>query len=49
MKKLIDTVEKDYLKENFSLSECVVYGIVVPVVLIALMGLAGWMDSMGGL
>lgn len=49
MKKLIETVEKDYLKEDFSLGECVVYGIVVPVVLIALMGVAGWMDSMSGL
>lgn len=49
MKKLIDVIGKDYLKEDFSVSECVAFGIVVPVVLIALMGVAGWMDSMSGL
>jgi hypothetical protein len=36
---------KDIQREEFTLKECLVYGVVVPLVLIALMGFAGWMES----
>ena len=42
-------MEKDYQKENFTWKEWLVYGVVVPVVLILIMGIAGWMDQMSGL
>ena len=32
--------------QKFTTKEAVVYGIVVPVVLLLIMGLAGWMDTM---
>ena len=32
--------------QNFSVKEMLVYGVVVPVVLIIIMGIAGWMDTM---
>ena len=45
MKEFLKIMEKDYQKENFSVKEWVVYGIVAPMVLLAIMGLAGWMET----
>ena len=39
-------MEKDYQKENFTKQEMVVYGILMPLVLVAVMALAGWMESL---
>ena len=46
MKELFETMEKDYQKENFTTQEMVVYGIIAPLVLVAVMALAGWMESL---
>ena len=46
MKEIFETMEKDYQKENFTTQEMVVYGIIAPWVLVAVMALAGWMESL---
>ena len=35
----------DETQQKFTTKEVVVYGIVVPVVLVLIMGIAGWMDT----
>lgn len=47
MKKFWQTMEKDYQKEEFTKKEMVVYGILVPIGFVAIMLLAGWMESLG--
>lgn len=49
MKKFFELMMKDYQKENFTVSEWIIGGIVLPLVLVALMGVAGWMDHLSGL
>ena len=39
-------MEKDYQKENFTTQEIVLYGILMPLALVAVMALAGWMESL---
>lgn len=46
MKEFWSIMEKDYQKENFTTQEMVVYGIIAPLVLVAVMALAGWMESL---
>lgn len=37
---------KDIISEEFTAKECLVFGVVVPVVLVLIMGFAGWMDTL---
>lgn len=46
MKKLIEIMLKDIKDENFSKREYIVYGILTPLVLVAIMALAGWLETM---
>lgn len=46
MKELIEILLKDIKDENFSKREYIVYGIVTPLVLVALMAIAGWLETM---
>lgn len=46
MKEMLDVLEKDIRKENFSKSELLVYGIIAPIVLIIIMAIAGWMETL---
>ena len=46
MKDFFEVMEKDIQKESFSKKEIIVYGILVPLVLIALMGIAGWLETL---
>ena len=46
MKKFLDVFMKDIISEEFTAKECLVFGIVVPVVLVLIMGFAGWMDTL---
>ena len=46
MNEFFETMEKDYQKENFTKQEMIVYGIIAPIVLMAIMALAGWMESL---
>ena len=41
MKEFLEIMGKDILSENFTKKELVVYGIVAPVVLVIVLGLAG--------
>jgi hypothetical protein len=41
MKEFLEIMGKDILSENFSKRECLVYGIVAPVVLVIVLGMAG--------
>lgn len=36
MKEMLKVFEKDYLEENFTMKEKIVYGVVAPVVLMAI-------------
>ena len=46
MKELIEILLKDIKDENFSKKEYIVYGILTPIVLVALMAVAGWLETM---
>ena len=46
MKELIEIMLKDIKDENFSKREYIVYGILTPIVLVAIMALAGWLETM---
>ena len=41
MKEFLKIMEKDIMSENFTRREYVVYGIIAPLVLVLLCGLAG--------
>lgn len=41
MKEFLEIMEKDIMNENFTRREYVIYGIVAPLVLVLLCGLAG--------
>ena len=37
---------KDIMDENFTRKEYVIYGILTPIVLIGIMALAGWLETL---
>jgi len=37
---------KDIMDEHFTKSEYIVYGILTPLVLVGIMALAGWLETM---
>lgn len=45
MKKFFDIMKKDILSENFTNKELVIYGVLTPIVLFAVMALAGWLET----
>lgn len=48
MKEFFEIMGKDIMKEDFSCKEYVVYGVIAPLVLFAIMALAGWIEAIGG-
>ena len=46
MKELIEILLKDIKDENFSKREYVIYGILTPLVLVGIMALAGWLETL---
>ncbi len=46
MKEFFEIMGKDILSENFSKREYVIYGILTPIVLIGIMAVAGWLETM---
>lgn len=46
MKEFFDIMMKDIQKENFTRKEYILYGIITPLALIALMILGGWIDNL---
>ena len=45
MKEFIKVFEKDIKSENFSNKEIVIYGIIAPLALILVCGLAEWLSK----
>lgn len=46
MKEFLDIMMKDIQEENFTRKEYIVYGIITPLSLIALMALGGWLERL---
>ena len=46
MKEFFELMGKDIMDEHFSAREYVIYGILTPIVLIGIMALAGWLETM---
>lgn len=46
MKELFDIIVKDIKDEHFTKREYIIYGILTPIVLIGIMALAGWIETM---
>ena len=46
MKDFLKAIEKDYQKENFSVKEWIIGAIIVPLILFAIMGFAGWLETL---
>ena len=45
MKEFFDIMKKDILSEHFTNKELVIYGVLAPIVLFAIMALAGWLET----
>ena len=45
MKELLEILEKDIKSENFTRKEIVIYGIIAPIALILVCGLAEWLSN----
>ena len=46
MKDFFEIMGKDIMDEHFSKREYVIYGILTPIVLIGIMALAGWLETL---
>ena len=46
MKEFLRIMGKDIMDEHFTKSEYIVYGILTPLVLVAIMALVGWRETM---
>ena len=46
MKEFFEIIGKDIMDEHFSAREYVIYGILTPIVLIGIMALAGWLETL---
>ena len=45
MKEFLEIMGKDIMSENFTKREYIVYGILTPLGMIAIIGLVGWIDA----
>ena len=45
MKDFMKAMEKDYKSENFTVKEWIIGAIAGPLLLLAIMGLAGWLET----
>jgi len=46
MKEFFEIMGKDIMDEHFSAREYVIYGILTPIVLIGIMALASWLETL---
>ena len=46
MKDFLRIMSKDIMDEHFTRKEYVIYGILTPIVLIGVMALAGWLETL---
>ena len=47
MKEFLNMMEKDYKSEDFTMKEIVVFGVIAPIVLLAVLAIIGWLDTIG--
>lgn len=47
MKEFLNMMEKDYQVEDFTKKEIVVFGIIAPIIIFAILAIIGWLDSKG--
>lgn len=47
MKEFLNMMEKDYNSENFTTKEIVVFGVIAPIVILAVLAIIEWLDSIG--
>lgn len=45
MKEFMEIMAKDIMSENFTKREYIVYGILTPLGMIAIIGIMGWIDA----
>lgn len=46
MKEFFDIMLKDIHDEHFTRKELIIYGILTPIVLVVIMALAGWLETL---
>ena len=46
MKEFLETMEKDYLKENFTKEEAIIYGVCAPLIFTALLLIMSILEQM---
>ena len=46
MKEFLRIMGKDIMDEHFTTREYVIYGILTPIVLVGIMALVGWLETM---
>ena len=47
MKEFLNMMEKDYKSEDFTKKEIVVFGVIAPIVILAVLAIIGWLDTIG--
>lgn len=47
MNEFLNMMEKDYKSEDFTTKEIVVFGVIAPIVILAVLAIIGWLDSIG--
>lgn len=47
MKEFLNMMEKDYKSEDFTTKEIVVFGVIAPIALLAVLAIIGWLDTIG--
>lgn len=43
MRKSLDILSKDIKKENYTMKEIIIFGIIVPLAFVLFCGFAGWL------
>jgi hypothetical protein len=46
MEEFFKIMEKDIMREKFTRKEYIVYGVVYPLALVAIMYIAGWLENL---
>ena len=46
MEEFFKIMEKDIMREKFTRKEYIVYGVVYPLTLVAVMFIAGWLEKL---
>lgn len=47
MKEFLNMMEKDYKSEDFTTKEIVVFGVIAPIVILSVLAIIGWLETIG--